>query len=224
MACVLFHGGFASAKHPYDLPEHVKIKLDDLVKPPKEIQDLITQGNVLLFAGQPPEIQANSRFSSSKRDRLDAETHYQLAFNLKYRKTWNTVRDGDQLLLKINVNFTRVKIQQAHGIFFKVRPGETGFWENKLVLHEFDHVRISSDPKVEKLFLSRLHKASKITKELTPSTRVNNANIDTYISKHAKTIFNDVIDMVGIRYRELDRVTSNGKRPIPADSNLLRWP
>ncbi len=44
--------------------------------------------------------------------------------------------------------------------------------------------------------------------------------VDRLVDEHVVKMFSEISDLVSIRYKELDRVTSHGLHPLPEDSSL----
>lgn len=89
--------------------------------------------------------------------------------------------------------------------FGSARPDTETFWTNWLVLHELDHVRISSDPRHEELF-------KKLVSEKAP--------FQQSAKEYVQDAFGKVTSLVDIRYQELDRLTNHGMLDLPKGTTL----
>jgi hypothetical protein len=198
---------FAVAEKP------TPIKLSDLPEPPAEIRELIEAGQVTLEAGEREASQ-----TPQTGPRITAETNYRITYNYKTRSRWKV--DSQNRRVVITVRFRDIEWQPTHRIWFQKRPDTEDFWSNRLVLHEFDHVRISSDHRVAERFEQLLRSKGSITQSLSVDDIVDRAFVDRLVDEHVVEMFSEISDLVSIRYKELDRVTSHGLNPLPKDSSL----
>ncbi len=204
---LLCSAGFAVAEKP------TPISLTDLPEPPAEIRKLIETGQVTFEAGEREAAPA-----PQTGPRITAETHYRIAYNYNTRSRWKI--DSKNRRVVISVRFRDIEWQPKHKIWFKKRPGTENFWSHPLVLHEFDHVRISTDPRVAERFEQLLRSKRSITESLSADDVVDSGFVDRLVDEHVVKIFSEISDLVSIRYQELDRVTSHGLHPLPEDSSL----
>ena len=189
------------------------IKLTDLPEPPSDIRELIKAGLVTMEAGEREDSQ-----TSQSSPKIIAETHYRIAYNYSTRSRWQV--DSGNRRVVVTVRFRDIEWQPRHTIWFERKPATEGFWSDRLVLHEFDHVRVSTDPRVAERFEQLLRSRGSITKSLSSGDVVNRAFVDRLVEEHVSKVFSEISDLISIRYKELDRVTSHGLHPLPEDSSL----
>lgn len=186
-------------------------------EPPRQLARLVDQADVDWLAGprdpswQPP---AN--------DRIVAETRYKIEYQFRSRSHWRLTR-GSNPELVIAVSYRNIEWNPRHEIWFFHRPEDATFWENTLVLHELDHVRISSDPRFREHFVKRLKDTAIIRLPPPADGRVNSSVVSRVIDRHVADLFEQTSQLIAIRYLELDRLTSHGQRPLDADSEIARW-
>ncbi len=186
------------------------ISLDDLPSPPGELERLIEAGEV------------SFEFGGDATDRpFAAETHYKIAFDYKTRTTWRLSSNGRQL--RIIMRLSRLSWQPRHKVWFRNRPGSETFWNNPLVLHEFDHVRLSTDPRWKEKLEEFKRKPAVIQHDLSSGEPVTPAMVDQVVEQYLQSRLEEVFDLIDIRYRELDRETAHGRTPLPEDSPLMRY-
>ena len=137
--------------------------------------------------------------------------------------SWRTLSEGGSRTVRISVHFTKVKLTSKHQIWFLRHPGEKGFWDDRIVRHEFDHVRLSTLPNYSAQFAKNLRKNRYITRPVESGMQVNERFIRRLVDEHVKQEFEEVVDLVTIRYRELDRETRHGISPLPDESGLKEW-
>ncbi len=192
------------------------IELSDLPEPPEPLGDLIEAGRVTFEAGEREE---STELSGGLR--TAAETHYKIAYNYNSRSRWAV--DSANRRLRITVRFFSIRWEPTHVIWFRRRPETDGFWSDVLVRHEFDHVRISNDPRLAKRFEEMLREKSVISHQLSEGDVVNRPFVDHLVAEHVDNVFAEISELIAIRYKELDRVTRHGRDAVPEDSPLNRW-
>jgi hypothetical protein len=188
----------------------------NLAKPPDSIQELITAGRVKFEAGQRSE-----SAPSTGAPGITAETHYRIAYNYDSRSSWKLISRGRRVV--VTVRYGHIQWQPTHTIWFRNQPASEDFWSNKLVLHELDHVRISSDPRLARRFNQLLKETSVLNRAVADGEVVNRQYVDSLVDQHVAKIFAEISDLIAIRYKELDRITNHGLHPVPSDSVLNQW-
>jgi hypothetical protein len=186
------------------------ISLDDLPSPPGELKRLIEASQVAF------------EFGGDATDRpFAAETHYQIAFDYKTRTTWRLSPNGRQL--RIVMRLSRLSWQPRHRVWFRNRPASEGFWHDPLVLHEFDHVRLSSDPRWKEKLEVLTRNPAVIQHDLSNHEPVTRTIVNQVVDQYLQSRLQEVFDLIDIRYRELDRETAHGRTPLPDDSPLQEY-
>ncbi|TWT52668.1 hypothetical protein Pla22_02940 [Rubripirellula amarantea] len=149
--------------------------------------------------------------------RVAAETRFKMEYNYRSSPRWQIQnRESDRVLI-IRLRLRDVKLETTHEIWFRRKPKLENFWQDPLVQHELDHVRISSDPRLRKRFLELVGKPGKIELTLEPTDKVDAAFVRQAVQKHVANSFDQVSELASIRYRELDRLTRHGRSPVPAE-------
>lgn len=151
--------------------------------------------------------------TSPNRAKLTGETHYRLIYNYSSRPRWRLDASGRNL--RIAIRYQSIKWHTTHRIWLQELPATDGFWSNKLLLHEFDHVTISSDPRLATAFKRRLNETSVLHRKVDTSQIVNRRYVDKLVKQHVEDVFQEISDLVQVRYKELDRITDHGQRPLP---------
>ncbi|MEO1527897.1 MAG: hypothetical protein AAFX06_20895 [Planctomycetota bacterium] len=187
------------------------IRLKDLPEPPKEIARLIDSGEVTFATGGEPQLDARGFPSGIN---IVGETRFDSKYHYNSNAQWNV--NGSSV--EIKVRFRSLRLVTKHVVWLKEVPGPEAFWTDRVVLHEFDHVRISTDKRIESQFFKEVRKLSSFVvpaSRVVTNGRVDNAKIQRAIRERVKESFERISDYVRIRYRELDRVTRHGLLPIP---------
>lgn len=194
------------------------IDLESLPPPPNALATLIDSGAVTMTAG------GDARPKSDDNRYVDqpnivAETHYRITYQFTSRARW--VLRGNRLTIR--AKFSDVRLKSTHTIWFHDLPQRDSFWDVAVVRHEFDHVRISSDSRHEKMFRELLSQYSIITRTVDSRQPISDASVDKMVEAMVAEQFQKVSELIEIRYQELDRVTNHGLRPIPDDSPINDW-
>ncbi len=216
------------------------IKLDSLPQPPESISKLITSGRVSFVQGQqflseesnrslenlPDELRQSLKRQSSygestspRSGRLDAITAYRVEFRYAGQRTW----DWDASTRRMTINM-RPRLQTwnpVHTIWLRSPPKPVNFWTDPLVLHEFDHVRLSADRSMKQRFAGILRAGAREEFQLSENQFPSDQLADELTNQWVQSKFREIVELIDIRYRELDEDTLHGRRPLPADSNLI---
>ena len=191
------------------------IPLSSLPDPPPEIAKGLRDWHVQLTTGPLPASDPVNR------RRLSAKTDYEIAFNYRCQPQWT--HDSVRRTVRIGVKFTRIQWRPTHTIWLRSPPTASQFWSDPLVLHELDHVQISADPRIKKKFIDLLKSQTVITASVGANEVVNRSLVDRLVREHVAQLFQQMTDLIDIRYQELDRITNHGRRPIPEDSVIRDW-
>lgn len=197
-------------------PGHATAPLtDEVPDPPASFARWIDAGNVQFrFGGNPPPGRKDSAAN------LAAVTSFEIEYDYDARTRWRVRRGGDGRELVLTVALRDVSWTPRHVVWFRKRPPEEGFWEHQLVRHEFDHVRLSSDARLRRQFEDAIRARRVVRFQLSPADRVDDQFVQSRVAKLVREEFEDVTELIEIRYRELDRLTVQGVRPLPDDSSL----
>jgi hypothetical protein len=190
-------------------------ELAELPVPTKELLDLINRTPVRWESGVRSE-----EDQPSENPKLAGETKYVVRYSYACRKTWSV--DKSTAELRISVRYLRIVWKSTHRIWLENRPANENFWSDKIVLHELDHLRISSDPRHGERFAQRLIDKSLIVQDVDQDNVVNQEYVDQVVGDHVEKIFRDQTDLIQIRYQELDRVSNHGQRQVPPDSPIAK--
>jgi hypothetical protein len=189
--------------------------LESVPPPPTEMIDVVRTANVRFEFG--PE---DSPKKINDGTPMAAETSYRIAFEYQSKLNWKLV--GDQVIVRIRI--TDIDWKLSHVVWFRIAPDAENFWDSPLVRHEFDHVRISTDPRLQAAFRRRVDEL-KITRfangELGDRSLADACK--EKVRDELTSIFKDITALAEIRYRELDRVTRHGLKPLPDDADQTIW-
>lgn len=238
---------FAIAQEPAGLIDEdalvsEPLSLESLPKPPLELQPWLKAGNVqFLSGGRRPSTVTGTRSTGAAGQRFDAETKFRLSYEFSSRCRW-WWRD-DRLLVR--VTYRRLGLSVSHEVWFRQRPTDLNrFWESSLVLHEFDHIRLSSDPRVLTRFKESVRENNQLEFDLAEvrtllddetirpdgnwssrqrDSRLKSDQVRRLVNARVREHFDRTVQLLEIRYQELDRVTGHGARPVPETGRLREW-
>lgn len=189
--------------------------LKDFPAPPEPIQQWLDLGPLTWESG-PRE--RNQRLIGNQRQ--VAETTYRIKYSYNCRTRWIVDRAAGTVTIKIR--YVHILWSSAHHIWLETLPDPDRIWSDPIVLHELDHLRISSDPQLAIRFEQRLREQPVLIRSLDSDQVVDQGLVDRWIQQHVVGIFQEYSDLIAIRYKELDRVTSHGQQPVPQDSEIAR--
>ena len=259
--------GWSDDPVPPPLPAAMQsIALDDLPPPPAETKSLIEAADVSFRTGPRPAAKAQTgqprqvASEVARGPKFEAETTYTLSYRFNSHCRWHLSSKSDtsgqrfrQLI--IHVRYRDVELDSSHVVWFRKPPEHDEFWNSPLVRHEFDHVRLSSDPILAKRLKKKLRQssvlrlrvadspaaseqlmpeqpASSANDEADPTARadetvrirdISDAYVREHVDRHVAEVFQQIVSLVEIRYRELDRVTRHGQSEVPENSVLSTW-
>ena len=76
---------------------------------------------------------------------------------------------------------------------------------------------------VSNTFSKNLKESRILRRELSGSEPVDKDSVQKYVDEHVEEVFQVIVSLVSIRYKELDRVTDHGLDPIPQESKIRDW-
>lgn len=189
----------------------------NLPQAPEPLQALIKIGKVRFEFYDP----------SIVRRVMAGETRYEFQYSYKSRSSWRRIVLDFKPAIKIAIKYSQVKLERTHRIFLPQEMIRDDIFARPLTLHEFDHVAISCDTRLPFLLETMLNErnAELVTVlneeehgfQGTPTPQ-DLARISKILVKEASNkVFDDLVNIVAIRYKELDRISENGAKPLSVD-------
>ncbi len=192
----------------------------ELPSPPGDIAKLIEDGDVRFVFYDPQK----------EKRKFAGETRFEFHYTYQTRSDWKIVSQNGLPALRISVEYRNVKLTRDHQVLLPMELIGEDLFERPLTRHEFDHVEISSDARLEGLLTAMLkdRNASIIEPLISEEGDARDkprpselARISRRMVKEASDrVFNDFVEIVFIRYRELDRVSQNGLVPLSNEERL----
>ena len=186
----------ALVKEPHDLPPV-----------PAKLQGVIEAGAVSFVFYDARQIQR----------RFQGETRLLLTYSLQSQFQWRlTKRSSGREVLVIRPHFEDIQLKAAHKILLPVHLAGEDFFADRLVQHELDHVRISIDPRYQSLFQKWLSEDLRVIRQQCQPGDDYDAVAQRAVDAEVDQRFQKILELIRIRYRELDRLTEHGAQATPA--------
>ncbi|MFK7736050.1 MAG: hypothetical protein AB8B50_08490 [Pirellulaceae bacterium] len=188
--------------------------MDKLPAPPKELAELIERGEVSVsFYDRKPSSQ-----------RFEGETRFQ--YDVKYRFRFRLRSRNNPAGPSASVTVSSIKISPQNKISVPKRYAHDEIWTEPLVVHEFEHVKVNSDPRL--FLLLRAVVASIRTVSLDAETLAGNDSA----TSHERLISQQIDEEINRRVAKvtalvqanndlLDQVTRHGVAPEYRDTNFF---
>ncbi|MEO9594042.1 hypothetical protein [Rhodopirellula bahusiensis] len=225
------------------------IAMSSLPVPDEEVAGLLETGQVEFFSGGPrPSVALGLQSTGFINRRFDAETRFNLSYRFVSRCRWWWNEDG----IVVRVRYPELELKVDHKVWFRRRPDDLSqFWDLQLVQHEMDHIRLSTDPRVLNRFETAVRGKESLRFRLSEmrsvlgegavpehfdgqsrnarsgrngrSSGLSQDQVRKLINQRVRAHFDQTVELVEIRYRELDRQTAHGSFPVPSDGPLRQW-
>jgi hypothetical protein len=147
-----------------------------------------------------------------KKAQRAAVTLYNIHVQYDLRYTQTPIRSANTANRKtsIQVKFTNPKVTLEHEIKLSTQYQPEKPWESRLLLHEMDHVAISTDPRLIKILKSLLQAPAKLTVELSANANQDASTISQAIDDSQRARREAVQTIVQKYYERLDAQSNNG--------------
>ncbi|QDS92269.1 hypothetical protein FF011L_10110 [Roseimaritima multifibrata] len=178
----------------------------ELPRPEPAVRRVLERGNVRFVF-----------YDGDRQPRLfPGKTELDLKFKYHARTEWEVPASRGVRILVIRPDYDRIDWILDHQIELPASLVSADFFADALVQHELDHVRISADPRIERLFRDRVRKN---IQEIRIPWESDQPPLKSIVQQHVDRAivaeFKQVLQFLQIRYRELDRVTKHGLSRLP---------
>ena len=171
---------------------------------PPYFQRLVEQGNVQFEFYDPRTV----------RPQHAGLAVFHLHTEHRYRYQYTALPDGLALRVTVVPQFTSVTTRADHLLLLPKQLNHDRRWGDRLVRHEFDHVAVSTDPRVAMLIDRLLRNMGPIELVLPAGRPVDPAKLDEAIVAEATRRREAVDALVQYNYTLMDRVSRHGTVPI----------
>jgi hypothetical protein len=185
------------------------VRLSNAAEPHPWISDAPPKMARLIDIGQ-VKIQEDS--IAVKNAQRAAVTLYniQVQFDLRYTQTPIRSANAANRKTSIQVKFTNPKVTLEHEVKLSTNYQPEKPWESRLLLHEMDHVAISTDPRLIKILKSLLQAPAKLTIDLSTNANQDATTITQAIEDLQQARREAVQTIVQKYYERLDTKSNNG--------------
>lgn len=173
-----------------------------LLDAPPRLARLIDRGNVRIVGDQ-------AAVDAAGRTALTIFT-FSLEYRMRFRMSELPRDKAGTRSMQIAVSYFEVKSDVFHKVLLSNRFQPLKPWESALLQHEFDHVAISTDPRMFAILRSLNGTKATLMRSLEAGIKVTDAWAKDEIETSVKELQQAVESLVRHYYVELDRVSSNG--------------
>ncbi len=190
-----FPAGFCAAKVAATEPR---------LRIPQRFKQLYRQGNVTI------------EFYDAVTDPMEFQGHAAFDFTARCKFTYEyrfVVRRGKRYV-RIQPKIQSIAIDMRHTVKIPKSHNTPELWDGKLMLHEMDHVAISTDPRIEML-LDHLFRSIEIVEK--PVQRRGEVEASVLIEKvqaEQNARRDALLDLIKKCNVELDKITNHGNTPL----------
>jgi len=178
-----------------------------LADAPGEFVRLIDRGNVKIKVDDKRIRQANKAALTSFRFIVD--------YDFRFRYQWiESNRNENLWRAKIMAWMDQPKIRLEHTIFVPSTFTPTIPWQSNLLKHEFDHVAISTDPRLEKILKRVLQRRRVWVAEWDQATMPTENDLRAKIKDDLTFETKSFEKMIQSQYDQLDRESVDGLQDI----------
>lgn len=186
-------------------PEHT-YQVDDLPAPPSDLRDLVRRANLTFVFYD----------ADQYRRKYPGETRFSVRYRIDANFRWKLQRvRGRRWVLLITPELGELNLAGAHRILLPAEYASDDLYSKGLTRHELDHVRISSDPRYAKRFARRVREELRKIEVPSHPRENHDQRSQEEVQKRVEQIFRETLELMRIRYQELDRVTDHGGRALP---------
>jgi hypothetical protein len=166
----------------------------------------------LIDKGQVQIITDNQRLASTGKSAL---TFFQFILDYRYRYDITRVRPvADDPSLAQGDIIARVrltKLDWGHTVILQTTYQPAKPWESMLLQHEFDHVSISTDPRLKKIAEEVLVHPIRCTVSWTRAQGLQGEIVDSAVKEEMTARISELERLVQTNYDALDRETRDGQ-------------
>lgn len=150
-----------------------------------------------------------------RRARKQAMTLFRIRADFRFQYTLsNPSIDPDDVSQLQGVVDARIRVPEIHlehDVLFLSGFEPQPPWSDPLVLHEFDHVSISTDPRLRKLLKKLLNEKMRCTVRWPRSEELTQARVQEAINAEMAARIKELERLVQAQYDALDRVSRDGR-------------
>lgn len=181
----------------------------ELEEVPSHLHRLIEEGSVVFQMNDEKLRQANRAALTEFQFKTEYRTRYEFAL----------ARVG---VMRANVRFVKHSFELQHVVTLSSDFAKSSTsWKDKLLRHEFDHIAISSDPRIKKLASKLLYANLQIELSAQFAEPQRNQETDRLVSEAFDRRRAELERAIRVAYEQLDANSSNGMEAISNRSDFL---
>ncbi|WP_339910694.1 hypothetical protein [Symmachiella dynata] len=155
-------------------------------------------------------------------DRYPGRALFSLDVRTRFLYEYQVVRRRARRYVVIRPKIQKIQWKLKHTIRLPKSYDDPTMWDTVLLLHELDHVAISSDPRLRMLLERTLFSVKRIERPMTQGGALNEAAIQKIINDEFIKRRDAVVDLATKNYKLLDKVSAHGARNIPDRDAFFR--
>lgn len=173
----------------------------------------------LIQAGEVSIEEDDERLQKEKKQAL---TFFTLIIDYRYTMQYHFVESGpDQQAIRVTVRYKKPTSKLTHKIVIPSNFKPVSPWTNSLLMHEMDHVAMSTDPRLEKWIENYFAVERSWDFTWNQSTKPTDSQIQTKIVEKSQELTFDVERWIQFLYDHLDSESVHGTRDIANRTNFF---
>jgi hypothetical protein len=173
---------------------------------PAHLARLVDKGKV--------RIEVNEAAVQAARRTAITEFSFQFQYHMRYRPASSQKLSATDSPTKYSIRFFDTEWSFQHRISLSEDYRPIKPWASALLLHEFDHVAISTDPRLAAIIETFDDSQLIIEIQDNQDRRKLKAAVDQAVAEHVKKFQALIEKLVNDKYKKLDEKSSNGLIPI----------
>jgi hypothetical protein len=137
---------------------------------------------------------------------------FKVTLTYKHRPALRRDMKGGRTRRIVVPHFIKLAVHIRHEVLLPNDIATETFWSDTLVRHEFDHVAISSDPRVTRLLQ---HMLRNLRIEIAEQTLADEKRLNQLITDEVEKRGHAIHGLLEANYLLLDQATEHGTRPLP---------
>lgn len=152
---------------------------------------------------------------------LHALTRFELSFRANWDYELTLEKSGSEFYLSVKPTMKTVDVSVRHTLKLPEGEEQKSARYRTLLLHEYDHVAISTDGRVKALLKGVISKVGTLRKRWTGVIPPPADQVNALIAAELELRKNAVVALVADAYQRLDRETDHGRRPLAHRANFF---
>lgn len=182
--------------------EQLSVKATDVPGMPESFMDLVERGKV------------EFKFYERQTREFPGETHFEFRSKHKFRLAFNVTRNRGKRIADVSIRVDSIEIECRNQIYLPARLRGDGFWDNRLVVHEFEHVQLNCDARPKLLAETLLKRLGRARVPLTEQPESDSKVIDEFYAARAEDVRKEIVRIMQANNDFLDELTLHGAKQL----------